>query len=135
MPLNFFSIFFSNDVDGVPCAATIVCDEFARHELRLRASGFTALMSANVDLHRFFPDGTPSCVEVGVMAMTRSEHWALADEGCRGIARAAFRPPENGREPVLLQKLSVESRNRLNDAGAPAAVLTHLRWGGEVVQS
>jgi hypothetical protein len=63
------------------------------------------------------------------MALARSEHWALADEGCRGVARAAFRPGESGREPLLLQRLSVDSRRRLNDAGAPALVLTHLRQG------
>ena len=32
-----------------------------------------------------------------------------------------------GREPGVLQKLSVESRQRLNGAGAPALVLAHLR--------
>jgi hypothetical protein len=75
------------ELNAVPHAVAVVSDVHARQELRLRAAGFCALMSDNVELHRFFPDGTPSCVEEGFMSLTRSEHWALADEGCRGIGR------------------------------------------------
>jgi hypothetical protein len=42
--------------------------------------------------------------------LTRSEHWALADEGCRGIARAAFRPAESGAIPSLASSTSQRGR-------------------------
>ena len=117
------------ELGAVPYAVNIVSDEFARHELRLRAAGFTAMMSANVELHKFFPDGNTRLVEEGFTCLTRSEHWALADEGCRGIARVAFRPaePTTWGDPVLVHTLNVESQGRLDAAGAPAAVLRHLR--------